>query len=71
MGRKNDLTKHEKALVLKLLAEKKSVNDIAKRLSRHRVTVYRYIKNPKGRATRCDKGTLKCVTKRDMRNVSK
>ena len=70
MGRKNDLTKEEKALVLQLLAEKKSVNDIATRLGRHRVTVYRHIKNPQGRAIRSDKGALKCVTKRDMRNVT-
>ena len=70
MGRKNDLTKEEKAWVLQLLAEKKSVNDIATRLGRHRVTVYRHIKNPQGRATRSDKGALKCVTKRDMRNVT-
>ena len=71
MGRRSDLSKEEKGLILQLLAEKRSVSDIAKRIGRHRVTVYRHIKNTKGRATRCDKGTIKCVTRRDMRNVTK
>lgn len=61
-----DFTSEEKEFVVRELAKKRSVRDIAHCLGRGFSTIYRYIKNPGNRKIRKDKGTIKCVSKHQL-----
>jgi IS30 family transposase len=72
MGRGKDLNDEEKKQIIKLLATSTSLEDIAKKISRHLVTVKRFLHDPiKKRKTRSDRGILKSATKRYLRTLKR
>ena len=76
IGRGKDLNDEEKREIIKELAKSTPLENIAKKINRHLVTVKRFVHDPmKKRKTRSDRGMLKSVTKRDLnylkRNLGK
>ena len=68
MGRGKDLNDDEKRQIIKKLGKSTPLENIAKKINRHLVTVKRFLHDPmKKRKTRSDRGILKSVTKRDLR----
>ena len=69
MGRGKDLNDEEKREIIKELAKSTILENIAKKINRHVVTVKQFVRDPmKKRKTRSDRGILKSVTKRDLNN---
>ncbi len=70
MGRGKDLNDQEKRQIVKELAKSTSLEDIAKKINRHLVTIKRFVSDPmQKRKTRSDSGVLKSVSKRDLRHI--
>ena len=62
MGRGKDFNDQEKRQIVKELAKSTSLEDIAKKIHRHLVTLKRFVSDPmKKRKTRSDSGILKSV----------
>ena len=60
----------EKREIIKKLVKSTPLENIAKKINRHLVTVKRFVYDPmKKRKTRSDRGILKSVTKRDLDNL--
>ena len=72
MGRGKEFNDEEKREIIKELAKSTPLENIAKKISRHLVTVKRFVHDPmKKRKTRSDRGILKSVTKQDLNNLKK
>ena len=72
MGRDKDLNDEEKREIIKELAKSTPLENIAKKINRHLVTVKRFVHDPmKKRKTRSDRGILKSMTKRDLDNLKR
>ena len=68
MERSKELTDSEKKSIIKELAKSTTVEDIARQINRHVVTVKRFINNSlRKRKTRADYRFMKSVSKRDFR----
>ena len=70
MGRSKDLT-GEKSIIIKEIAKGKTPKAIAEKISRHVVTVKRFLQNPSKRKSQTDCGVLKSVSKRDMNRLKR
>ena len=72
MGRGKEFNDEEKREIIKELAKSTPLENIAKKINRHLVTVKRFVHDPmKKRKTRSDRGILKSVTKQDLNNFKK
>lgn len=71
MGRARGLTDAEKAKIVKYMAKRTPIKDIAASIGRHVDTVKRYLADPSPRKKRSDSGVLKTASTRDLRNVKR
>ena len=72
MGRGKDPNDDEKRQIIKEFGKSTPLENIAKKISRHLVTVKRFLHDPmKKRKTRSDRGVLKSVTKRDLTSLKR
>ena len=69
MGRKTDLSKDEKSLIIHNTAKGIPVEAIAKELGRHQRKIKRFLANPSPRKKRSDAGSSKLKTDRNMRRI--
>ena len=70
MGRGKDLSKKERNIIIKELAEGKPQSEIAAQIGRHVKTIKRFfLENPKFRKARNDKGKLRKISVRDVRRL--
>ena len=72
VGRGKDLNDGEKRQIIKELGKSTPLENIAKKINCHLVTVKRFLHDPmKKRKTRSDRGILKSVTKRDLSSLKR
>lgn len=71
MGRAKALTEEEKQTIIIEIAKKTPCASIASMLGRHVKTIQRFLKDPSNRKTRSDKGKIKTVNMRDIRNIKR
>ena len=71
MGPGKGLNDEEKREIIKELAKSTPLENIAKKINRHFVTVKRFVHDPTKRKTRSGRGILKSVTKRDLNNLKR
>ena len=68
MRRSKDLTEDEKNIIIKEIAKGKTTRATAEKISSHFVTVKRFLQNLSKRISRSDRGVLKSVSKRYIKD---
>ena len=71
MGRRKDLNKGEKNIIIKEIAKGTTSKAITEKINRHVVTVKRFLKNPSKRKPQSDCGVLKLVRNRGMSRLKR
>ena len=71
MGRAKDLKDEEKQIIIKETAKGTFCASVAGILDRHVMAVQRFLKYPSNRKHRSDKGKMKAVNGRDIRNIKR
>jgi transposase len=71
MGKKSDLSSAEKSLIVKSIANGMKTIDIAKEIGRDHRTVKKYVQNSQHERKRSDKGSMRKITPRKLRQIGR